>query len=71
VLRSAIAAGEALGSAQSWSPEWPTDRYEGRADARALYAGRSVDAVRTRQPAAQIVAEIIEEAERARSGRSR
>jgi nitronate monooxygenase len=67
VLKSAIAAGESLGAAQSWSPEWPTTSYVGPAESRALYAGQSVAAVRSRQPAAEIVAELIEEAERALS----
>jgi hypothetical protein len=67
VLRSAIAVGESLGAAQSWSPEWPTTSYVGTAEARALYAGQSVGAVRSRQPAAEIVAELIAEAERALS----
>lgn len=67
VLKSAITAGQALGAAQSWSPEWPTTSYAGPADARALYAGQSVGAVRSRQPAAQIVAELIHEAEQALS----
>ena len=67
VLKSAIAAGESLGAAQSWSPEWPTTSYVGPPESRALYAGQSVAAVRSRQPAAEIVAELIEEAERALS----
>jgi nitronate monooxygenase len=65
VLRSAVEAGESLGAAQSWSPEWPTTSYVGPVEARALYAGQSVGAVHSRQPAAQIVAELVEEAERA------
>jgi nitronate monooxygenase len=64
VLKSAIAAGEALGTAQSWAPDWPTSTSVGPVEARALYAGRSVGAVRSRQPAAAIVAELVEEAER-------
>ena len=67
VLKSAIAAGESLGAAQSWSPEWPARSYGGNAESRALYAGQSVAAVRSRQPAAEIVAELIDEAERALS----
>src|SRR5213079_183863 len=31
VLKSAIEAGEKLGSGQSWSPEWPTTAYTGAA----------------------------------------
>jgi nitronate monooxygenase len=62
VLRSAIAAGEALGAAQSWNPTWPTVDDTGDVEARALYAGQSVGAVRSRQPAADIVAELVVEA---------
>jgi NAD(P)H-dependent flavin oxidoreductase YrpB (nitropropane dioxygenase family) len=64
VLKSAIAAGEALGEDQSWGPDWPTSTSVGAVEARALYAGQSVGAVRSRQPAAAIVAELVEEAER-------
>lgn len=64
VLKSAIAAGEALGEDQSWAPDWPTLTSVGAVEARALYAGQSVGAVRSRQPAAAIVAELVEEAER-------
>jgi nitronate monooxygenase len=64
VLKSAIAAGEALGEDQSWAPDWPTSTSVGAVEARALYAGQSVGAVRSRQPAAAIVAELVEEAER-------
>ncbi len=64
VLKSAIAAGEALGDAQSWAPDWPTTTSVGAVEARALYAGQSVGAVRSRQPAAEILAELVEEAER-------
>src|SRR5438552_12308744 len=63
VLKSAIAAGEALGEDQSWAPDWPTSTSVGAVEARALYAGQSVGAVRSRQPAAAIVAELVEEAE--------
>jgi hypothetical protein len=63
VLRSCVAAGEALGPEQSWSPEWPTADTLGPVAARALYAGQSVGAVHTRQPAAAIVAELVDEAE--------
>ncbi|MDX6231294.1 MAG: nitronate monooxygenase, partial [Nocardioidaceae bacterium] len=65
VLRSAVAAGEALGTAQRWTPDWPTVDHVGPVDSRALYAGQSVGAVRSRQPAAEIVAELVEEAEEA------
>lgn len=61
VLRSCIEAGEKLGSGQSWSPEWPSSTYVGSAEARALYAGQSVGSVRSRQTAAQIVAELMDE----------
>jgi nitronate monooxygenase len=64
VLKSAIAAGEALAEDQSWTPDWPTSTSVGPVEARALYAGQSVGAVRSRQPAAAIVAELVEEAER-------
>jgi NAD(P)H-dependent flavin oxidoreductase YrpB (nitropropane dioxygenase family) len=64
VLRSCVDAGERRGTAQSWSPAWPTEDDAGPVEARALYAGESVDAVRTRQSAAEIVAEIASEAER-------
>jgi nitronate monooxygenase len=64
VLKSAVAAGVALGVAQSWAPDWPTSTAVGAVEARALYAGQSVGAVRSRQPAAEIVAELVEEAER-------
>jgi NAD(P)H-dependent flavin oxidoreductase YrpB (nitropropane dioxygenase family) len=67
VLRSAIAAGEALGDAQSWGPDWPTSTTVGAIDAHALYAGQSVGAVRSRQPAAEIVAELVQEAQLALS----
>ncbi|MEY2426561.1 MAG: nitronate monooxygenase [Actinomycetota bacterium] len=61
VLRSAVEAGERLGSAQSWNPMWPSSAYTGPAEARALYAGQSVGAVRSRQSAAEIVAELVGE----------
>ena len=64
VLKSSIEAGEKLGPAQSWSPDWPSSTYSGAAEARALYAGQSVGAVRSRQTAAEIVGELVEEAER-------
>jgi len=63
VLRSAVDAGESLGSAQSWTPDWPTTAYTSPVGARALYAGQSVGAVRGRQPAAAIIAELTDEAE--------
>jgi NAD(P)H-dependent flavin oxidoreductase YrpB (nitropropane dioxygenase family) len=64
VLKSSITAGQALGEEQSWAPDWPTSTSVGAVEARALYAGQSVGAVRSRQPAAAIVAELVEEAER-------
>ena len=64
VLKSAIEAGNRLGPAQSWNPDWPSSTYSGAAEARALYAGQSVGAVRSRQTAAEIVAELVEETER-------
>jgi NAD(P)H-dependent flavin oxidoreductase YrpB (nitropropane dioxygenase family)/GNAT superfamily N-acetyltransferase len=63
VLRSCIVACEALGSAQSWSPDPPTAECVGPVEARALYAGQSVGAVVARQSAAEIVAELVQEAE--------
>jgi len=65
VLKSAISAGEALGDQQSWRPDWPTSASVGPLEARALYAGQSVGAVRLRQPAAEIVTALADEAERA------
>jgi nitronate monooxygenase len=65
VLRSAVAAGEALGAAQSWSPEWPARTTSRPVQAMALYAGQSVGSVRSRQPAAEIVADLAEGAEAA------
>lgn len=62
VLRSSVAAGEALGAAQAWTPNWPTTADAGPISARALYAGQSVGAVRRRQPAAEIIAELVAEA---------
>jgi NAD(P)H-dependent flavin oxidoreductase YrpB (nitropropane dioxygenase family) len=59
VLTSSIEAGQRLGPAQSWTPDWPASGYSGAAEARALYAGQSVGAVRSRQPAAEIVAELV------------
>ncbi|HUQ40824.1 MAG TPA: nitronate monooxygenase [Acidimicrobiales bacterium] len=59
VLRSAVSAGEALGPAQSWTPDWPTADFTGEVSARALYAGTSVGAVHRRQPAARIIAELM------------
>lgn len=61
VLRSSVEAGESLGDAQVWSPDWPTVDYAGDPTARALYAGFSVDAVTRRQTAAQIVEELMHE----------
>ena len=64
VLRSALAAGEALGAAQSWGPDWPSATSTGAVEARALYAGQSVGAVRARTTAAGIVNELVDEADR-------
>jgi nitronate monooxygenase len=63
VLKSAVAAGEALGAAQSWSPLWPSSTAVGAVEAHALYAGQSVGSVRARQSAAEIVSELVTEAE--------
>jgi NAD(P)H-dependent flavin oxidoreductase YrpB (nitropropane dioxygenase family) len=68
VLRSCVAAGEELGAAQSWRADWPTIHDTGRVEARALYAGQSVGAVRSRQPAAMIIAELVDGAEAILSG---
>ena len=59
VLRSAIEAGERRGEAQVWAPSWPGAADTGHIEAMALYAGTSVDGVRRRQPAAEIVAELV------------
>jgi nitronate monooxygenase len=64
VLKSALAAGEALGKAQNWAPDWPSSDFVGRVEAKALYAGQSVGAVRVRQSASTIVAELVTEAQR-------
>jgi NAD(P)H-dependent flavin oxidoreductase YrpB (nitropropane dioxygenase family) len=64
VLRSSIEAGQKLGAAQSWTPDWPRADYAGDPEARALYAGQSVGAVRSVQSAAEIVAELVGDAER-------
>ena len=71
VLKSAIAAGTALGAAQAWTPDWPSTSDGTAVEARALYAGQSVGAVRERQPAAAIVEEMTARAETIlrRSGR--
>jgi len=65
VLKSAIAAGAALGDQQTWGTEWPTSTSDTPPEARALYAGQSVGAVRSRQPASEIVRELVDGAERA------
>lgn len=67
VLKSALAAGAALGDAQTWSPEWPMAESTGVVEARALYAGQSVGSVRGRQPACDIVDGLVAEAEQALS----
>ena len=63
VLKIALSTGTGLGAQQVWTPDWPDVTYGGVAEARALYAGQSVGAVRERQPAADIVAELVTEAE--------
>lgn len=79
VLRSAIAAAEALGEdvvgetpiggqmvpVQRFSVMSPTAETTGHVEAMALYAGESVTNVRAVQPAAEIVAELVSEAEAA------
>jgi NAD(P)H-dependent flavin oxidoreductase YrpB (nitropropane dioxygenase family) len=71
VLRSSVDAGERLGPAQSWTPDWPSSAYTGDVEARALYAGQSVGAVRSRQSAAEIVAELVTESEQQLARRHR
>ncbi|HUR78799.1 MAG TPA: nitronate monooxygenase [Acidimicrobiales bacterium] len=63
VLRSCILAGENAGAAQSWNPSWPDTTYAKDPSARALYAGRSVAAVRVRATAAEIVRDLVATAE--------
>src|SRR5215207_11520823 len=63
VLKIALTTGARLGAQQVWTPDWPDVTYSGVAEARALYAGQSVGVVRERQPAADIVAELVTEAE--------
>ena len=64
VLKSCIEAGNALGADQVWSPEWPSKDYDGGPPtARALYAGQSVGAVRSRQPVSEVVNELVGGAE--------
>jgi NAD(P)H-dependent flavin oxidoreductase YrpB (nitropropane dioxygenase family) len=63
VLKSCIDAGNALGPAQTWDPLWPTRDFVGTPEAGALYAGQSVGAVHRAQPAADIVLELVTEAE--------
>jgi NAD(P)H-dependent flavin oxidoreductase YrpB (nitropropane dioxygenase family) len=79
VLRSALAAAEALGEdvvgeiplggrmvpVQRFSPISPTAETRGRVEAMALYAGESVANVKAVQPAADIVAELVAGAEAA------
>jgi NAD(P)H-dependent flavin oxidoreductase YrpB (nitropropane dioxygenase family) len=65
VLRSCVDAGRALGDAQSWLPTWPTRDERGPVNARALYAGESVASIRERQSAAEIIAELVRDAEAA------
>lgn len=65
VLRSSVESGERLGDTQSWSPMWPRRDDDGPIEARCLYAGESVGAVRARQPASAIVEELARDAEHA------
>ena len=62
VLKSALEAGKALGDVQAWTPDWPSSDFAGAVETKALYAGQSVGAVRSRQPASTIVAELVTEA---------
>jgi len=43
------------------APVWPDSRFIGHTGATALYAGHSVDGVTTRQSAAEIIAELLED----------
>lgn len=63
VLSSSVAAGRQLGRSHVWSPAWPRAGATGPVEARALYAGQSVGAVQARVPAAEVVAELVAEAE--------
>jgi NAD(P)H-dependent flavin oxidoreductase YrpB (nitropropane dioxygenase family) len=77
VLRSSIEAAQAfqgeftgelvLGSQRMPLPRWsvpsPTRQTTGAIEAMALYAGESVSAVKSIQPAAEIVKELAEQAE--------
>jgi nitronate monooxygenase len=63
VLKSCLDAGNRLGVAQSWGPNWPTANDDGSVEARPLYAGQSVGGVHSRQAASEIVDELIGEAE--------
>lgn len=77
VLRSCIAAAEAFDGevvaqiqtpdgplpAPRFAPPAPTKATVGAVEAMAMYAGQSVGAVRSALPAAQIVRELVEEAE--------
>ncbi|HEY7439028.1 MAG TPA: nitronate monooxygenase [Acidimicrobiia bacterium] len=71
VLASCVTAGQRRGDEQSWSPLWPDRDHAGDARACALYAGQSVGAVRARQPAGEIVSELVSEAERHLTSRAR
>jgi len=68
VLRSAVETGQGRGDAQTWSPEWPSETSSGAVESMALYAGQSVGSVRSRQTAAQVVEELVREAEAALLG---
>lgn len=70
VLKSSIEAGLSRGKDQQWSPLWPTEEFSGVVEAAALYAGQSVGSVRKRQPAADILAELVAEAEKVLAARS-
>ena len=63
VLRSCIDAGTRLGADQSWSPLWPTEDDTGAIEARALYAGQGVGALAARRSAAEIVHDLVHDAE--------
>ena len=63
VLRSCVDAGTRLGAEQSWSPHWPTEDDTGPVEARALYAGQGVGTLRARRTAAEIVDDLVRDAE--------
>ena len=57
-----IATSKSRGPIERYRPYTPAADVEGDIDAMALYAGQSVALVHKRQPAAEIVREIVGEA---------